>query len=122
MAEGDPMVIGASPVVFDEPSGYYGPAVLTLNDGTRMQLMADLHIDTTPKEHGPDLLSWSGRVRSDVEQQNLMLAHRQQARLELSGRRAGEVYGVETRLASHEPLYLLLVGIGPAPFRQEWRP
>lgn len=112
------MLIGTSPVVFDEPSGYYGPAVLTLDDGTRLQVMADLHIETTPKEHGPDLLSWSGRVRSDTERQSLMRAYRRKAKLELSGGRIGEVYGVETRLAIHEPLYLLLVDIGPAPFRR----
>jgi hypothetical protein len=112
------MVIGVSPVVFDEPSGYYGPAVLTLDDGTRLQVMAELHVQAEPREHAPDFLTWNGRVRSDVEHQNLMAAYRREAKLELPGGRIGEVYAAESVLAAGEPLYLRLVGIGPDPFRK----
>lgn len=102
------------PVVFDEPNGYYGPAVVHHGDRT-FDVTAELHIH--PEEHGR--LSWSGVLTArgeDGAAGALYELCRDQFTLEVADRSA-QCAGTEVRLASNEPMQLRIVGIGPGPFR-----
>lgn len=102
------------PVIFDEPHGYYGPAVIHHGDRT-FDVTAELHI--RPEEHGR--LSWSGTLTARTTDASTALyqLRREQFTLDVADRTA-QCAGTEVRLISNEPMQLRIVGIGPGPFRR----